>query len=600
MTEVEQLDNPSFGKIIHKKSKDINGSINPSKLSSELKKELDNRVHNQLPGVCTRKLSEKIYILINDIVEIPICNVCNEGELKFDSGKFKYRTTCSHACANIKLKVTGKAKTRAKNRNLPDLTHIKDISAVMSVIFGKNNIINSNYMVDPKATLSDEVINQIYQKTDFCTSETISDRLHIISKNLTASDMQCPECSNHSIYGNTFCSTACSNKNNLKKQKTKNTCLDRYGVVTSLSLEENKEKRKKVGPINTRDHWPLHFLDVDKLKTISHDKTKKQISDAVKVPYQSVCTRIRDYNIPHITLQHRSSYEDYLIKYISSEFDVVIDKNRKDIISPYELDLFFPSLNVAIEFDGDYWHSAANKDEEYNRQRIIKNKISLLNTNKIPTLFINEHMWNDSTKNNIYKSMISNLIGRSDRIWGRQCTIERITNKSKKEVREFIANHHIQGTCGFSVGYLLRYNDEIVSVMTLGKPRFSKVYDWEIIRFCSKHKVSIVGGASKLFTRFIKDFNPDNVVTFADRRWTQPWDNVYLHLGFIEDTSYKGLNYGWYKSNVVLTRYRTTKQKLSKLLPNFDNTLTEHQNMYNNGFRKLFDQGQLKYIYNKG
>jgi hypothetical protein len=62
----------------------------------------------------------------------------------------------------------------------------------------------------------------------------------------------------------------------------------------------------------------------------------------------------------------------------------------------------------------------------------------------------------------------------------------------------------------------LKYNNELVFIMTFSKPRFNKNYEWEMVRFCGLKDHTIVGGASKLFKHFVEKYNPKSVLSYAD------------------------------------------------------------------------------------
>ena len=64
-------------------------------------------------------------------------------------------------------------------------------------------------------------------------------------------------------------------------------------------------------------------------------------------------------------------------------------RNSRSIIKPYELDLYYPEKRIAIEFNGDYWHSEKFKDKDYHY-----NKFSLCRDNNILLVSIFESDWN--------------------------------------------------------------------------------------------------------------------------------------------------------------------------------------------------------------
>ena len=53
---------------------------------------------------------------------------------------------------------------------------------------------------------------------------------------------------------------------------------------------------------------------------------------------------------------------------------------------------------------------------------------------------------------------------------------------------------------------------------------------YELLRFSNKKGYSVIGGASKLFSHFIKENNPIEVISYADRRWSK--GNLYEQLNF--------------------------------------------------------------------
>ena len=158
-------------------------------------------------------------------------------------------------------------------------------------------------------------------------------------------------------------------------------------------------------------------------------------------------------------------------------------------------------------------------------------------------------------------------------------------------------SNHLQGKDKSSIKYGLYYNDELVSLMTFVKSRFDKKIQYEMYRYCNKLNTSVIGAASKLFKRFINDHSPKSIISYSDKRY---FDGiVYQGLGFnfIENTT---PNY-WYISpdyKVLFNRMTFQKHKLNKLINNFDSNLTEWQNMQLNGYDRIWDCGNGKWVWN--
>ena len=76
--------------------------------------------------------------------------------------------------------------------------------------------------------------------------------------------------------------------------------------------------------------------------------------------------------------------------------------------------------------------------------------------------------------------------------------------------REFLNSYHLQRYASSSIKYgLYSQHDELLSIMTFGASRFNNQYQYELIRYCNKPEIRVIGGAEKLFKRFIKDHNPE-------------------------------------------------------------------------------------------
>ena len=85
-----------------------------------------------------------------------------------------------------------------------------------------------------------------------------------------------------------------------------------------------------------------------------------------------------------------------LIKTLLPECTIII-RNDRQLIKPYELDILIPSLNLAFEFNGDYWHSnemirkrhpqfaSSREFDEFKKQECEKHGVKLF--------FIREKQW---------------------------------------------------------------------------------------------------------------------------------------------------------------------------------------------------------------
>ena len=281
------------------------------------------------------------------------------------------------------------------------------------------------------------------------------------------------------------------------------------------------------------------------------------------------------------------SFEELqLLDFIKSIYDGTIVENAHDVIKPYEIDIYIPEKKFAIEFDGLYWHS----EEKGKGSAYHIDKTRMCEENGIQLLHVFEDEWIDHE--DIVKDRIRSILGIGQRrMFARNCIVKEIESGVSNA---FLESNHLQGRDNAPVRYGLFNGDELVSVMTFGKPRFNGSYDYEMIRYASKTGVVVVGGASKLLSHFRKSHS-GTIVSYADRRYSN--GNLYEKLGFTRDHVSKP-NYWWFKNKSKLSRYECQKHLLPKVLGDgFSPDLSESENMANNGYRRIYDCGNIVYVY---
>lgn len=256
-----------------------------------------------------------------------------------------------------------------------------------------------------------------------------------------------------------------------------------------------------------------------------------------------------------------------------------------------ETDIFIEELNLAIEFNGTYWHSenGGQKDKHYHI-----NKYDFFKEKGIELIQIWEHHWKPKGKRKIVESILKNRIGIiEDKLYGRKCKIKLVETKEEKE---FLNKNHIQGYFSSTICIGLYYNNELVQLTSFRKPRFSKKYDWEILRSCSKLNTTIVGGSKKIFKHFLKNYE-GSVISYVDKTYFN--GKSYASLGF-EQLKDSPPSY-WYTSSYSTVHHRSNfqKHKLSKILEDFDPQKTEVENMFDSGYDRIWDVGNYVFIYKR-
>jgi hypothetical protein len=379
--------------------------------------------------------------------------------------------------------------------------------------------------------------------------------------------------------------------------KIKKTCISRYGVDNPAKLQESLNRTKatcleKYGVSNPaqKNYSPeaIAFLSNDEyFKTECNSETVRNLAKKYNISVKPIYDKI---NLLDIEIPHRvtSSFEVEVIEFIQSLYKDEILINDWTILKDKQLDLVLPKLNLAVECNGTYWHTELHgRDKKYHLTKTTRCK-----EHNITLIHIWEHDWYQ--KNDIIKSMIASRINHTVSKIPAKKTEIKVINQAGAAL--FFSNNHLQGrTYHSAVNLGLYFDKELVSVMSFGSTRFTVKYQWELLRFANKINCTVVGGASKLFKYFIKHYTPDSIVSFSDKMHST--GKVYNVLGFVHVGTSQP-SYKYTKNYVdVFNRQKFQKHKLKKLLPIFDSTLSESNNMVNNGYQKLWDCGNDIFVW---
>lgn len=259
--------------------------------------------------------------------------------------------------------------------------------------------------------------------------------------------------------------------------------------------------------------------------------------------------------------------------------------NHRNLIRG-EVDIFIPSQKLSIEYNGLYWHSElVLVDNGYDKCKDYK-KYTSLQEKGIRCVTIFEDEWNQ--KQQIVKSRLIHILGKNNnRIFARKCIVRKIDTKTASS---FCNLYHLQGKGRSNVRLGLYHGDQLVAVMTFSTSNLSrKVTSWELNRYCTNDSV-IVGGASKLFQAFVREINPETVVSYADSRWSQ--GNLYKNIGF-ELRGNTSPNYWYFRPNEEKRIHRFSLRKN----PSDQQDLTEWQNRQAQGWNRIWDCGNSKWVW---
>lgn len=334
---------------------------------------------------------------------------------------------------------------------------------------------------------------------------------------------------------------------------------------------------------------------IEFIKQFSNKPTLYDIAKKLDVNYQIVVRRINELGLrEYIDYNYNNSHlEKEVYDWLKDELHLNVISSDRTVLNGLELDMYIPDKKLAIEFNGDYWHSSVHKDKYYHQNKTIdcaKKGIQLIH--------IFEHEWICHETQRKIKDIIQNSVGYNQclNIYARKTVVTEI---KMEDAKEFLNKYHLQMYCKSSIYIGCMYDNKLIGVLTFGKPRFNSNYQYELIRLCWHPDYKVTGGTEKMFNYFVSNYKPESIVTYSDiSKFT---GNVYLRLGFKPiDPMITEPNYIWIDSKLenILTRYETMKHKLVNSGLGTEEQ-TEDEIMESHGYMKIYDCGNIKLDWRK-
>ena len=409
-------------------------------------------------------------------------------------------------------------------------------------------------------------------------------------------------------------------KSKKAQDKMKRTNLKRRGVEFPLQSQESMEKMKKTNLENLGVEFTLQSLDVHKKieeKMLSkygvkhalqsseiQEKMKKNNLDkrgfeyVLQIPEvreKGKETVLKEYGVEYFC-QHENCYKKNFnrISKVNKKFQELLSENGVEselefIVENSGYDLRVG--NILLEIDPWFTHNSTigpSFGEGKAKPKLMEyhlSKTQLAHKNGFKCIHIFD--WDDYNK-------VAKLLQERKVIYARNCEVK---ETSSKITSTFLNSYHLQGDTRqviFSCG--LFYEGKLVQVMTFGKPRYNKNYEYELLRLCTLPELSIIGGASKLLNYFEKQVTPKSIISYCDLSKFN--GEVYEKLGFTLQGQTVPSKH-WYnpKTRRHITDNLLRQRGFDQLHnTNYGKGTSNEQLMLEFGYVEVYDCGQLVFV----
>ena len=393
-------------------------------------------------------------------------------------------------------------------------------------------------------------------------------------------------------------------------KKREETCLEKYGVEHPSQTEEVKMHRWNTSIERYGTEYPSQSEMVK-------SRIRKTIMERYGVRYTSQCEFVKRKVKDTWSKKSKDELEDI----ISRRNKTLVDKYGCVYPSEFNQLTHFKISKINIAFGNMLKSDGIDYDMEFGLDRYcydfkVGNVLIEINPTITHNSFLNvfggkprtpDYHLNKSkcASDNGYHCIhvwdwddwdkIISMLKPKQTLYARKLELREV---GKTECADFLNAYHLQGSCKGQVVRLGLYmNDILVELMTFGKPRYNKHYEYELLRLCSHSDYIVVGGAERLFKHFVDAYKPNGIVSYCD---ASKFDGkVYERLGFGLKTVSSPTKH-WYniKSGQHITDNLLRQRGFDQLFnASYGKGTSNDVLMLEHGFLPICDCGQYSYEY---
>ena len=466
----------------------------------------------------------------------------------------------------------------------------------------------SKYLKGKSLTCSKECAVELMKQTNLekygniCSAQSKTIREEINKANLEKYGSKSP-------FGNKIIQDKCikkrlsksSKEKEIIKSKVKQTNLEKYGNPNYNNSEKFKTTMQERYGVNYTNESEI-LKNKQQQTMLKRYGSKSSFSNKIihaQMIESAKRTNLEKYGVPYTCqLEQCKNAGSRLKSKTNKNFSIELNNNNimfteEFSINKHKYSYDFKINDTLIEIDPTYTHNSTigiyhkNKLSNPKDKYYHKKKSEIAEENGYQCIHIFD--WDDKEK-------IINMLKPKQSIYARNCKIKEVDNS---ECDKFLNDYHLQNTCkGQTIRLGLYYNDKLFQIMTFGKPRYNKNYEYELLRLCTKSEYKIIGGAEKLFKYFTNTYNPKSIISYCDKaKFT---GQVYNRLGMTLK-KVTSPNCHWSKYNMHITNNLLLQRGYDQIFKtNYGKGTSNKDLMIENGWKEIYDCGQAVYEwYNK-
>ena len=364
--------------------------------------------------------------------------------------------------------------------------------------------------------------------------------------------------------------TTCSRK--CTEEKVRRNNLKKYGVEHPM---QNHEVQQRFHETMKQKYGVKHALQYQPFSEKQQKSAFQTSMEHNGVPYACLlpqCMEAQGRLVSNVNRKVGDKLKDIGMRYA---FEKRIDR--------YSYDICVEEIKTVLEIDPTYTHSTMynhwnqNRDEYYHRNESL---CAAQHGYRCIHIFD----WDDVDK-------ILQMLHPKERIYARKCKVYKLR---KEIVEDFLNKYHLQGSCRGQLLCLgLVYEGDLVQVMTFGRSRYDKHYAIELLRLCTRSGLTVVGGASKLFSYATSEYGLNDIISYCDlSKFT---GEVYEEIGMkkIRITPPQEI---WSRGSDKITANLLRARGYDQLFKtNFGKGTSNEDLMIENGWLPVYDCGQAVY-----